>query len=132
MAITLLIAMFQGLGRVGMLFLGDLEPRINLALQESGTSFEGLSGSWRKFNPILEVEVVRFRGGVASDVHLELDIFASLFRNRIIASRVRVQDSSVAITRDSKGGITILGQEIPEEAFDLESFLRYSGEIFLG
>ncbi len=124
--------MLQGLGRVGMLFLADLEPRINLALQDSGTIFEGLSGSWRGFNPIVEVEVVRFHGGIASDVHLELGVFESLFRNRVVASRLRVQDSSIAITRDSKGRITILGQEIPEEAFDVESFLRYSGEIFLG
>ena len=126
----MLIALFQGVGRIGMQFLAELEPRINLALEESATRFEGLSGSWRGFNPVIDVEKLYFRGGLAKDLHLELDVFESLFRNRIVATRLRVADINVAIAKDNLGRLTILGREI--SGFDFESFFRYSGEIHLG
>jgi len=129
-AITMLVAMFQGAGRVGMQFLEALEPRINLALQESETRFEGLSGSWRGFNPIVNVEKLYFRGGAAKGLHLELDVFESLFRNRIVASRLRVADINVAISRNNQGRLTILDREVSD--FDFASFLRYSHEIYIG
>ncbi|MBV1906776.1 MAG: hypothetical protein KUG75_11915 [Pseudomonadales bacterium] len=129
--IALLIAMLQGGGRLSMFLLENMEPRINRALEESGTVLEGLSGSWQGFNPVLKLERVRFTGGNAGGIYFELDVLHSLLRNRVVAAQLRVDELNIAITRDVQGGLTLLGRSVGKTNFDFKSFLEYSAEVYL-
>ena len=97
--VTVLIAIVTSTGRMLVPWLDDLEPQINSLLGARGIELRGFNGDWRGLNPIISAHSIRFNGGYARDVVLELDLLESALHSALVARRVSVGTVEVALVR---------------------------------
>jgi uncharacterized protein (TIGR02099 family) len=131
-AVTVLLAIVTVTGRSLVVWLPQLEPRLNAYLAHSGIEITGLDGRWHLLNPVVHVEELRFRGGRAGDVTVELDVLESALHSTLIVRHLSAAQVELAPRRDANGHWR-LGSDAGSggDAFPIEDFLRYSDGIRL-
>jgi uncharacterized protein (TIGR02099 family) len=131
--VTTLIALGVLTGRVAVALLPQFEPRIEPALHERGIDIDALDGRWHLLNPVVHAREVRFDGGRASDVTIELDVLESALHRALVVRHLSATRVELAPWRD-RDGHWGLGHGSPATAgggFDVNAFLRYSDGIEL-
>ena len=123
--LMLVVALFQSVGRLGMMALDDLELAANQWLSGQQIRVSGLTGSWRLLNPVVMVDRVYLPAGYLADVVVELDWLESLFRNRFVAKRLVIGDGRVVLERAPTGQWHLVGTAAGGE-FDLSGLLNHS------
>ncbi len=133
----LFVALMQGTGRLGFMFLPDLELVANQWLSGQRVRVSGLEGSWRYLNPVVRAARVDLPAGHLREVVVELDWLESLVRNRFVARRVLVGEGAVRLEKTPAGKWRLAGTSGDGE-FDASGIvyhadeLRFSGVIAFG
>ena len=99
----LVMAFFQVSGRLMFSALDELEGGVNQWLQAQHTVLSGLSGSWRRINPVVVIEHIELPAGHLTGVRVELDWIESLVRNRIVARRAVLEGGRILLERRDGG-----------------------------
>ncbi|MDE0451985.1 MAG: DUF3971 domain-containing protein [Gammaproteobacteria bacterium] len=123
--LAVVFALMQGGGRLFFAKIHEFEDRVNAHLAKTGVAVEGLAGSWRHLNPSVSATTVTFGGGELKGLDVELDVLESLWRNRLVARRLRVESALLRFVR------TRSGWRLDGEAGDTElgEFLKHSDEV---
>ncbi len=129
-AVTVLLAVVTATGRVLVAWLPQLETRLNSYLAASGVEISGLAGRWHLLNPVVHVDELRFEGGHASDVTVEMDVLESALHSALIVRHLSAAQIELTPRRDENGHWH-LGRERGTEGggFPIEDLLRYSDGI---
>ena len=127
--VTVLIAIVTSTGRMLVPWLDDLEPQINSLLGSRGIELRGFNGDWHGLNPIISAHSIRFNGGYARDVVLELDLLESALHSALVARRVSVGTVEVALVRSPEGVWQPGGQPLVGLPISIEALLRESDAI---
>ncbi len=90
--LCLVVAIAQVSGRVGVLFIDQLEEPLNGVLSEMDFGVQRLSGRWSKTNPVLQVGNLSTPFGDLTNITIEIDWLESLLLNRFVASKLIVED----------------------------------------
>ena len=106
---TLVVALFQSVGRVSFLVLDRLEPAINELYDGQRIRVSGLRGDWRVLNPVVRIERLELPGGFLSDVEVELDAVRTIMFSRPVARRLRVGNADLALEKPAVGGWRLAG-----------------------
>ena len=117
-------AVLQGLGRMSMWLLDDLEGSANAWL-DGKARLDGLAGDWDGLNPVAGARRIEFPAGWVEGVTVELDILESVRRNRPVLERLLIDAADVAVERTGEGW-RLAGMEAAASEFDL---LRLLGDI---
>ena len=120
-------AILQGLGRLGMWLLDDLEGSINVWL-DGRASLDGLTGGWDGLNPVASVRHIELPAGSLAGVSVELDVFESIRRNRLVLERLLVDAAELAVEH-TPAGWRLAGMEPADMDFDLARALGDIDEI---
>ncbi len=96
-------AFFQVTGRLMFAVLDKLEPGINHWLAPQGVTLNGLSGDWRRINPVIRIAEVRLPAGRIRGLHVEVDWLESLVRNRLVAQRISLDGGHLHLERGAEG-----------------------------
>ena len=129
LAVTLAVgfASLQVAGRLVAPHLPRFERPLNDWLAPRGVHLRGIQGAWHGLHPIIAAERVTFPGGVLHGVTFEFDLAESLWRNRIIARRLEVQDGHLRLVKTADGwwldGAPRTGGP------DFAAFFRHSDEM---
>ena len=129
--LTVVLALAVVTGRIVVATLPQLEGRINAALHDRGVEIATLEGRWHFLNPVVHAREVRFDGGRASDVTVELDVVESALHGAVIVRHMSAAQVELAPLRDADGRWG-LGSPQPPSAgggFPIEDLLRYSDGI---
>ncbi len=129
---TVLLAIVTASGRIVVAWLPQLESRINSLLAPSGVEIGGLEGRWHQLNPVVRIAQLRFRGGHATDVTVEVDVLESALHSALIVRHLSAAHIELAPQRDARGRWR-LGDAAPSSggAFPIDDLLRYSdGMLF--
>src|SRR4029450_5696890 len=102
-AATVLLAVVTVTGRVLVAWLPQFEPRLNTALAQSGVEISGLTARWHLLNPVVHVDRLQFRGGLASDGTVEMDVLGGALRNAVIVRHLSAAQVDLAPQRDENG-----------------------------
>jgi len=125
----LVVALFQSVGRLGVLVLDDLELAANQWLSAQQIRVSGLEGSWRLLNPVVMIDRIDLPAGHLADVVVELDWIESLIRNRFVARQLIVRDAQVLVERRD-GKWQLAGAGAGAE-FDFSGLLYQGDELSL-
>ena len=120
-------ALVQGLGRLGMWLLDDLEGAANAWLDGSAR-LDGLAGGWDGLNPVASARRIELAAGRLEQVTVELDVLESIRRNRLVLERLLVEASELAVERTGAGW-RLAGMEAAATGFDLLRLLRDIDEV---
>ncbi len=120
-------ALLQGLGRVGMWLLDDLEGSANAWL-DGRARLEGLAGGWDGLNPVASARHIELPAGRVERVTLELDVLESVRRNRLVLERLLVGAADLAVER-TRDGWRLAGMEAAASEFDLLRLLDDIDEV---
>ena len=128
-AVFLLVvsAMLQGLGRLGMWLLDDLEGSANAWL-DGRARLDGLAGSWDGLNPVATARRIELPAGWVERVTVELDVLESVRRNRPVLERLLIGAAELAVERTGEGW-RLAGMEAAASEFDLVRMLGDIDEI---
>jgi uncharacterized protein YhdP len=129
--VTVLIAIVTSTGRMLVPWLDDLEPQINALLGDRGIELRGFNGDWHGLNPIISAHSIRFNGGHARDVVVELDLLESALHSALVARRVSVGTVEVALVRSPEGIWQPGGQPLVGLPISIEALVRESDAISL-
>ena len=125
----LVVALFQSVGRLGVLVLDDLELAANQWLSAQQIRVSGLEGSWRLLNPVVMIDRIDLPAGHLADVVVELDWIESLIRNRFVARQLIVRDAQVLVER--RDGKWRLAGSVAGGEFDFSGLLYQGDELSL-
>ncbi len=106
---TLVVALFQSVGRVGFLLLDRLEPAVNELFAAQRIQVSGLQGDWRALNPVVRIERLDLPAGFIADVEVELDAVRTIMWSRPVARRLRVGDLDLALEKPAVGSWRLAG-----------------------
>ena len=120
-------AVLQGLGRLGMWLLDDLEGSANTWLDGRAT-LTGLVGGWDGLNPVASLSRIDLPAGWVEQVTVELDLVESLRRNRLVLERLLVEDAELHLERTDEGW-RLAGIQAVDPDFDLAGMVGDSDEI---
>jgi uncharacterized protein (TIGR02099 family) len=131
--LTALVALAVLSGRVAVALLPQFEPQIEAALHARGIEIDALDGGWHLLNPVVHAREVRFDGGRASDVTVELDVLESALHRALIVRHVSAAQVELEPWRDHDGqwGLGHAAPTAGGDGFELSKFLRYSDGITL-
>ncbi len=126
--VLLLVAVFEAGGRLSMRALGSFEDELNSVLSGQKIELSGLQGNWRGLNPVVNVAVLRFPGGVITDLELELDVLESAMRSAPVLRLLSVANAQVNVEQTSAGWRL---KGMPERSidFDVMSLLKHSDNM---
>lgn len=125
--VAVLAALLQLGGRLLAPHLARLEAPLNAWLAPSGIRIYGLRGEWHGFNPAVAAEGMTFPGGELNDVAVELDVGESLWRNRIVARRLKIASGNVRFVDTPTGWRLEGARQAP--GMDVASFFQHSDEV---
>ena len=120
-------ALIQGLGRLGMLLLDDLEGTANTWL-DGYARLDGLEGAWDGLNPVASARRIELPAGWVERVTVELDVLESVRRNSPVLERLLIESSDLTVERTGEGW-RLAGMEAAASEFDLLRLLRDIDEI---
>ncbi len=123
-----LMALFQGLGRLAMANLHLYEQDVNELLAGQKIELVGLRGDWRGFNPIVTVDTVAFPAGVATGVLFELDVLESSLRSVVVPDRVHVDQVTMKLVQ-TDAGWRLDGFEPQADGIDVTKPLQHVDEL---
>ena len=127
--VTVLLAATVTFGRVFVMLLPSFEDELNDLLRARQIDVQGLSGRWRYLNPVFEAESIRFIGGRARGVGVEVDLLESAWRGTIVARAARVTSLELGVVRTSDGQWTLGGVAGGRAEIRLSEWLR-EGDAF--
>lgn len=125
--LLVVFAILQGVGRIGMWLLDDLEGSANLWL-DGRAKLDGLAGGWDGLNPVVNVRRVELPAGTLEGVLLELDVLESIHRNRLVLSRLFVEAAQLRVEQ-TMSGWRLAGMEPMDADFDIAGALGDIDEI---
>ena len=120
-------ALIQGLGRLGMWLLDDLEGTANTWL-DGYARLDGLEGGWDGLNPVASARRIELPAGWVERVTVELDVLESVRRNSPVLERLLIESSDLTVERSGEGW-RLAGMEAAASEFDLLRLLRDIDEI---
>ena len=120
-------ALVQGLGRLGMWLLDDLEGTANTWL-DGYARLDGLEGGWDGLNPVASARRIELPAGWVERVTVELDVLESVRRNSPVLERLLIESSELTVERTGEGW-RLAGMEAAASEFDLLRLLRDIDEI---
>ena len=120
-------ALFQGLGRLGMWLLDDLEGTANAWLGGQAR-LDGLRGGWDGLNPVASARRIELSAGWVESVTVELDLLESVRRNRPVLGRLFVESAELAVER-AGAGWRLAGMEAAASGLDLLELLGDIDEV---
>ena len=120
-------ALIQGLGRLGMWLLDDLEGTANTWL-DGYARLDGLEGGWDGLNPVVSARRIELPAGWVEMVTVELDVLESVRRNSPVLERLLIESSELTVERTADGW-RLAGMEAAASEFDLVRLLRDIDEI---
>ena len=120
-------ALIQGLGRLGMWLLDDLEGTANAWL-DGHARLDGLEGGWDGLNPVASVRRIELPAGWAERVTVELDVLESVRRNAPVLERLLIESSELAVERTADGW-RLAGMDAAASELDLLRLLRDIDEV---
>ena len=129
--LTALLALAVVTGRIVVATLPQLESRINAALKERGVELDGIEGRWHLLNPVVHARDVRFAGGRANDVTVELDVVESAVHGAFVVRHLAAAHVELAPQRDRDGQWGLGGPHAVSGGGGsaVDDFLRYSDGI---
>jgi len=130
-ALTVLLAIVTTSGRVLIAWLPRLESHINTILIPRGVELEGLRGAWHLLNPVIRVDHLRFAGGDASDVTMEVDVLESAFYSGLVLRHLSAARVELAPVHDVDGHWRLGKSGGAGGGVPFEALLRYSDGLRL-
>ena len=128
--LVLILAVVQGLGRVGVNFASDFADDINSALAPLNVKVSGVSASWRGLNPVIEIAKLEFGAGHIEALKFEVAFIESLVQATWIPALLRWDQFDLYLDQTSSGW-RLRNQGNVDLPFDLEKVVT-KGERILG
>jgi uncharacterized protein (TIGR02099 family) len=125
-AFTVLLAVVTTSGRVATALLPRFEARINTMLIGRGVEIGGLDGAWHWLNPIVRIDTLRFVGGRARGVTVELDVVESAIHGALVARHLSATSVELTPTRNADGRWRLGAGGGAAPAVSIDALLRYS------
>ena len=126
--LAMLVAVFQATGRFALATLELYEEEANRLARTQNVNIEGLSGSWRYFNPIVKADRIVFPGGYVEDVLLEVDVIESALRSVPLASRLVAAKVFLDVVETDQGW-QLRGAQNQPMSLDIEEIVRHSDHL---
>ncbi|MCX7065293.1 MAG: hypothetical protein NT024_12190, partial [Proteobacteria bacterium] len=125
-ALTVLLAIVTTSGRALVAWLPQLESYINTILIARGVELVGLRGGWHLLNPVIRVDRLRFAGGNASDVTMEVDVLESAFYSGLVLRHLSAALVELTPVHDVDGHWRLGDAGGATGGFPVAALLRYS------
>lgn len=124
--LAVLLAVVTTTGRVVVALLPRMETQLNTLLAGSGVELDGVAGAWHWLNPVVRIDKVRFNGGHARGVTLELDLVESAVHSAVVMRRLSAASIELTPVLDATGHWRLGSGGGNGPAVSLDALLRYS------
>ncbi|MFW6093415.1 MAG: YhdP family protein [Pseudomonadota bacterium] len=126
---ALVVASFEVVGRVTFVLLEQFEPAINRYLAARDVRLHGLSGDWRRLNPVVHVDRVELPAGHLVGFTVELDMIESVLRGSWLARRLEVDDARLRLEKSAGEPWRLAGGALPSGELDPRRFVAHSDQL---
>ncbi|MGK0223390.1 MAG: hypothetical protein ACI9ON_002635 [Limisphaerales bacterium] len=126
--VLVLLALFQGGGRLTFALVHLFSEEIDLVAQTFDVRIRGVDGDWAGLNPILKANQVVFAGGYAQNSVVEFDVLESIWRSEWVFRRINSEKIYLDVVRDQQGW-HLRGRPVGQPMPDVLGTLQESDEM---
>ncbi|MEM1434687.1 MAG: hypothetical protein AAGG11_11570, partial [Pseudomonadota bacterium] len=128
--LTVLLALTLLALRIGLHYVDDEQANgvVGLVVPNNAVKVSGIRADWRGWNPQLRFDVVRFGESSIDGLQLELAVFESLLRRKLVLAAASGRAMTMVLARTESGRWGLAGMPPPAD-FDWRAMLWHSNTL---